>query len=140
GDMQDSSNPAKKYYTTFKKQDTRFIWGEFSFKNKTDNDYYAEIFFNFFDEAGRLKGSTPYLTYVAANTRDKIYSISNGWGGQVHGTWDGDAYTLEIVFIDNLIATVPFRVGDEFVEGDTVMITEKGQSAYTGSGSVSESN
>lgn len=140
GDMQDSSNPTKKYYTAFKKQDTRFIWGEFNFKNKTDKDYYAELFFNFFDEAGRLKGSTPYLTYVAANTKDKLYTISNGWGGQAPGTWDGEAYTLEIVFMDNLIATVPFRVGDEFVEGEPEMITEKGQSAYIGSGSVSESN
>ncbi len=140
GDMNASTNPSNKYYTTFKKQDTRFIWGEFNFKNKTDKDYYAELFFNFFDEAGRLKGSTPYLTYVAANTKDKLYTISNGWGGQTPGTWDGEAYTLEIVFMDNLIATVPFRVGDEFVEGDPVMITEKGQSAYLGSGSVSESN
>lgn len=124
GDINSSSNPTKKYYTKFKKQETRFIWGELSFKNKSEQEYYAELFFNFFDEAGRLKGSSPYLTYVAANTKDKVYTISNGWGGQVAGTWGGEAYTLEIVFMDNLIATVPFRVGEEFEEGEPTIITD----------------
>lgn len=124
GDGQASSLPQKKYLTKFSQKDTRYVWGELSFKNKTPKDYFAEVFFNFYDKAGLFKGSNAYLVYVAVNTPGTVYTIHAGWGSEVPGRWKSDSYTLEIVFMDNLIATVPFKVGDAFEEGEAPIITD----------------
>jgi AAA+ superfamily predicted ATPase len=127
GDGQASSSPVKKYLKKFSQRDTRYVWAEFCFKNKSPKDFYAEIFFNFYDKAGQLKGSNAYLTYVATNTADKIYTIYPGWGGDAPGRWKSDFYTLEVVFLDTLIATVPFQVGDTFEEGEVAVLTDSHQ-------------
>src|SRR5258705_3144529 len=118
GDGQASSLPQKKYLKKFSQQEPRFVWSEFSFRNKSPKDYFAELFFNFYDKAGQLKGSNALLTYVATNTADKVYTIFPGWGGDAPGRWKSDMYTMEVVFLDTLIATVPFQVGESFEEGD----------------------
>lgn len=117
----------KKYVKKFSQRDTRYVWSEFKFRNKVDKDYYAEIFFNFYDKAGQPKGSNAYLTYVTANTSGQVYTIYPGWGGEAPGRWKSDAYTMEVVFLDALIATVPFQVGDSFEEGAAAVITDSGQ-------------
>jgi AAA+ superfamily predicted ATPase len=124
GDGQGSSLPQKKYLKKFSQKDTRFVWSEFIFKNKSPKDYFAELFFNFYDKAGQLKGSNALLTYVATNTTDKLYTIFPGWGGDAPGRWKSDMYTMEVVFLDTLIATVPFQVGASFEEGDVPVLTD----------------
>ncbi len=127
GDGNASTLPQKTYIKKFSQKDTRYVWSEFSFKNKSAKDYYAEIFFNFYDKAGQLKGSNAYLAYVNTNTAEKIYTIYPGWGGDTPGRWKSDSYTMEVVFMDNLIATVPFKVGDSFEEGEANVITDFSQ-------------
>jgi len=124
GDGQASTLPQKKYLKKFSQRDARFVWSEFSFKNKSPKDYFTEIFFNFYDKAGQLKGSNSLLTYVATNTADKVYTIFPGWGGDAPGRWKSDMYTMEVVFLDTLIATVPFQVGETFEEGDVAVLTD----------------
>ncbi|MBS1680811.1 MAG: AAA family ATPase [Bacteroidetes bacterium] len=124
GDGQASTLPQKKYLKKFSQKDTRFVWGEFTFKNKSPKDYNAEIFFNFYDKAGQLKGSNAYLTNVAANTADKTYTVFAGWGGNEPGRWKSDSYTMEVIFLDSLISTVPFLVGENFEEGDAAVLTD----------------
>ncbi|HEY5823118.1 MAG TPA: AAA family ATPase, partial [Cyclobacteriaceae bacterium] len=68
GDTQAASLPQKKYVKIFSKNETRYVWGEFGLKNKTANDYYAELFFNFCDEAGQFKGTSSRVFYIPANT------------------------------------------------------------------------
>ncbi len=123
GDSKANALPDKKYLRTFKQAETRFVWCEFKFKNKTSQDYYAEIFFNFYNDAGQLKGSHAYLTHVAINTFQQIYTIYPGWGGDSPGRWSNDAYTMEVVFMDQLLATVPFRVADDWEEGAAAVLT-----------------
>lgn len=122
GDGNAYTLPQKKYLKKFSQKDTRYVWGEFNFKNKTAKDYNAEIFFNFYDKAGQPKGSNAYLTYVNANTAGQVYTIYPGWGGEAPGRWKSDAYTMEVVFMDSLIATVPFQVGESFEEGAAAII------------------
>lgn len=127
GDGQAATLPQKKYLKKFSQRDTRFVWGEFTFRNKSPKDYFAELFFNFYDKAGQLKGSNALLTYVATNTADKLYTIFPGWGGDTPGRWKSDMYTMEVVFLDTLIATVPFQVGDSFEEGEVPVLTDATQ-------------
>lgn len=123
GNGEASSIQNKQYLTRFKQADTRYVWVEFQFKNKTPKDYWAEIFFNYYNDAGQLKGSYPYMTFVTANTAGQIYTIHPGWGNESPGRWSNDNYTVEIVFLDNLLATVPFNIGEELVEGSPSILS-----------------
>lgn len=123
GDGNASTLPEKKYLTKFKQAETRFIWCEFKFRNNLPKGYYAEIFFNFYNDAGQLKGTHEYLTYVSSSTLGKTEIIFPGWGGDTPGRWGNDKYTLEVVYLDTLLATVPFDVGDIVEEGDVSIIT-----------------
>src|SRR5882762_5399764 len=75
GDTEAVAVPQKKYLSKFNHKETRYIWGEFCFKNKTASDYYAELFFNFCDDAGQLKGRSSRLLYIQPNTAGAIYSL-----------------------------------------------------------------
>ncbi|MBN8575305.1 MAG: AAA family ATPase [Cytophagales bacterium] len=142
GDGKASVQETKRYLKTFSQRETRYVWSEFRFKNKVHSDYYTELFFNFYDKAGLLKGSSSYITYVAANTPGQVYTLYPGWGGETPGRWSSDAYTMEVIFMDNLIATVPFQVSDSAEEGDAPVITNglqiaaQGGQATTGSAPV----
>lgn len=123
GNMQASEEPNKKYLKTFSQPDTRYVWCEFSFKPKTLEYYMAEVIFNFYTDAGQLKGSTSSMVFVEANSRDKVYTMFPGWGNEMAGRWSKDLYSLQIVFMDNLIATVPFHIGDVAEEGYPAVVT-----------------
>ena len=141
GDGQASGLPSKKYLKGFSQKDSRYVWGELTFKNKVVKDYFAEIFFNFYDKAGRLKGVNSYLAYVNANTPEKSYTIHAGWGGETPGRWAGGEYTLELVFMENIVATIPFVMGETLEEGQNAVITDIGsiiKAAGTTSGSSSK--
>lgn len=137
GDGNASELKEKKYLKTFSQKDSRYIWGELTFNNKVAKDYFAEMFFNFYDKAGRLKGMNAYLAYVNANTTGKSHTIHAGWGGETRGRWDTDSYTLEIVFMENIIATIPFQVSEVHEEGHSNVITDIGKIIKQAAGSTS---
>jgi len=137
GDGQASSLPQKKYLNKFSQTETRFVWGEVNLKNKTAKDYYAEIIFNFYDNAGQPKGRNSVLKYVTAKTEGQIYTVYPGWGGDAPGTWKDDKYTMEAVFMDTLIATVPFEVGTKSEEGGVAILTDVDQKLKPASKSTS---
>lgn len=124
GDAQAASLQEKKYLTKFNHKDTRYVWGEFCFKNKTSADYYAEVFFNFCDDTGQLKGRSTRLLYIQPNTAGQTYNLYPSWGNDAPGSWKPDKFTLEVVFMDTLIATIPFQVGDTTEEGNVAVITD----------------
>ena len=126
GDSQAASLPQKKYLSKFSHKDTRYVWGELRFKNKTTSDYYAELIFNFCDDAGQLKGRSYRLLYVPPNTAGQSYFIYPAWGGDTPGAWNNDTYTMEVVFMDTLIATVAFGVGEGYEEGSVTVVTDAG--------------
>jgi AAA+ superfamily predicted ATPase len=141
GDLNAYTLPEKKYLTKFDKNATRFVWAEFNFKNKTTKDYYAELIFNFFDDAGQPKGrSNPALKYIPVNTAGQVYTVFPGWGGETAGTWKDDGYTMQVVFMDTLIATIPFQMGPSFEEGAVSVVTDSGQLLKTSAKSNSNAN
>lgn len=127
GDGQASLLPNKKYLKQFSKKETRYVWAEFTFKNKSAKDYNAELVFNYYDHAGQPKGVNPYITYVSPNTAGQIYTVYAGWGGDTPDRWVSDAYTVEVVFLDKLIATIPFVVDETAIEGRAEIITDHEQ-------------
>lgn len=141
GDGYASSLPNKKYLNKFSTKETRYLWGEFNFKNKTPKDYYAEVIFNFYDDALQLKGRNAVLKYVAANTAGQTYTLYSGWGSEIPGVWKEGRYTMDAVFMDTLIATVPFEVGTKFEEGGVAVITDAEKILkHTGAATAADQN
>ncbi len=141
GDSVGSGQPEKKYLTKFNQKETRYVWGEFCFKNKVAGDYYTEVAFNFYDDAGQPKGRSVRLIYVQPNTAGQLYNLYPAWGSDSPGTWRDDLYTMEVVFMDKLIAVVPFQTGDAFEEGNVSVVTDAGkmlQNIQAGSSSTNK--
>ncbi len=111
----------RKYYTHFDSKDTRYVWGELRFENMQGSAWYCELFFYFYNSSGQLKGHTTELKRVENEDNEVI--ITTGWGSDTRGSWHRNKYTLEVIFMDKLIAVVPFEVGDDYIEGNTVMLT-----------------
>ncbi len=106
----------RKYYSTFNINYTRYVWVEFNALNLIDNVQYwtCELTFNFRTSSNLLKGSISKLFFVYP--QDKEFSITIGWGSDNVGTWMKDAYYVDILFMDKLIATKSFKVGDDYIE------------------------
>lgn len=109
------------YMTKFDSAVTHFIWVEFNIQNFQQQPWYCELFFNFYNDTGQLKGSVAELKYIDGKTVQVTFTT--GWGSSNPGTWYNDKYTLEVVFMDQLVAIIPFEVGNEFVEGRTAFHT-----------------
>ena len=104
------------YYKHFDTHETRYIFVEFTFQNLVLNQpWNCELFFKFYNDANQLKGETVELVIVGAN--EKVVTVTSGWGSNDRGTWFADKYTLEVIFMDQLIAVLPFEVGDAFEQG-----------------------
>lgn len=75
----------------------------------------CEVNFKFYNDARQLKGET--IELFAVKPEDKVLPLPPGWGSNDVGSWYQDRYTLEVVFMDKLIAVLPFEVGESFEEG-----------------------
>ena len=127
GDKDGASLPQKKYLSQLSQKDTRYAFVEFNFRNKSTKDYYAEFIFNFLDDDGQVKGTHNYVMYIQPNTMGQVYTSFGSWGNDVPGSWLAGSYTLQVLFLDNLIATIPFTVGATFEEGGVQSITDQEQ-------------
>jgi SpoVK/Ycf46/Vps4 family AAA+-type ATPase len=110
----------RNYMMKFSATETEYIWVEVNIENLQTQSWYCELFFNYYNDSGQLKGSASEMKYIGGAEKNLI--ILSGWGSSTKGTWYNDKYRLEITFMDQLIAVVPFEVGEEFVEGDVSIL------------------
>jgi SpoVK/Ycf46/Vps4 family AAA+-type ATPase len=104
------------YYRSFSSEETRYIYVEITLRNlHTAKPWHCELFTKFYNDARELKGQVVRLQRI--DKRDELIRITAGWGSNVKGSWRRDRYTAELVFMDKLLAVVPFEVEDEFEEG-----------------------
>ena len=116
GPYDDVIEDERIYYKTFSSEETRYIYVEISLRNlHGDKAWHCELFTKFYNDARELKGQVVRLQRI--DKRDEIIRITAGWGSNVKGSWRKDRYTAEIVFMDKLLAVVPFEVAEEFEEG-----------------------
>ncbi len=116
GQYDDVQEEERNYLKAFSSDESRYIYVEMLLKNlhKTVN-WHCELFIRFYNEARELKGQVNRLQSI--KKREGEISIAAGWGSNVKGSWRAGRYTVEIIFMDKLLAVVPFEVGSEFVEG-----------------------
>jgi len=106
----------RKYYIGFNALSTRYIWVEVNMKNlvRKSQDWPCEMIFNFRTEHGYLKGTVTKLFFV--KPKEDFFNTTIGWGSDMVGTWGRGEYKIEIIFMDQLIAAMPFEVGDDYLE------------------------
>lgn len=110
------ADPARKYYNKFKRDETRFVCAEIQLKSKSEKGFYVELFFHYLDKNGFLKGKSSELIYVKSNTQQLIYTVQNGWGSSTPGLWKNNYYSVDVYFMEILMASATFEVGDTWNE------------------------
>ncbi|GAB5550868.1 MAG: hypothetical protein Sapg2KO_04590 [Saprospiraceae bacterium] len=116
GPYDDIPEDDRVYYKTFNSEETRYIYAEIILRNLHDTKaWQCELFTKFYNDARELKGQVIRLHRV--EKKDELIKITAGWGSNVKGSWRQDKYTAEIVFMDRLLAVIPFEVEEEFEEG-----------------------
>jgi SpoVK/Ycf46/Vps4 family AAA+-type ATPase len=117
GPYDDVNEDDRTYGKAFNCEETRYIYVEIILKNLLpEKEWQCELFTKFFNNARELKGQVVRLHRIEKD-KDTI-QLTAGWGSNVKGSWREDRYSVELVFLDQLLASIPFEVGIEFVEGD----------------------
>ena len=99
------------YLKSFSAPNTRYINIELCLQNLYKHDYFPlELHFNFYNDAGQHKAFMSYFREIKQHRGEII--LDTGYGSDNIGYWYRDNYTLEVVFMDQVIAVVPFEVGD----------------------------
>lgn len=121
------------YLKKLDRNQTPYLWVEFKIKTKTNQDWNYEYFINFYDDAGQAKGQTMRTGYIEKDKQNLVYTFDAGWGSELSGSWKDDKYSVEIVFMDTLVALVPFEMGDANEDGTVqpLTITEPGNTVST---------
>ena len=121
GQYDDVGEDDRHYFTAFSSAETRYIYSEVIFQNLQGQDaWQCELFTKFYNEARELKGQVTRLQTIKKG--DEKVKITAGWGSNVKGSWRSGKYTAEIIFMDKLVAVVPFEVGENFVEGQSQVL------------------
>ncbi|MCS6929657.1 MAG: AAA family ATPase [Saprospiraceae bacterium] len=116
GPYEDLPESERRYMRRFHADETRYIYAEVSLKNlQSHRQWYCELFIKFYNDARELKGQVVRLHRIEKG--EEIIKITAGWGSNVTGSWRPDHYTVEIVFLERLLAILPFEVGDSWEEG-----------------------
>lgn len=116
GPYDDVPQEDRVYYKTFSKEETRYIYTEISLENLLPNkSWYCELFVKYYNGSRQLKGQVMKLHHV--DKEDESIDLSMHWGSNIKGSWTEDNYTAEIVFMDKLLAVIPFEVDTDYEEG-----------------------
>ena len=116
GSYGDVAEDERIYCVEFSSTDSQFIYMEMNCENKILSLHWqCEVFVRIFNESRELKGQVTKLINV--RTGDKQIRFTAGWGTNVKGNWKEGNYTFEVVFMDMLVAIVPFKVDEYTIQG-----------------------
>ncbi len=116
GPYDDVNADDRVYYRSFSGEETRYIYVEMELRNSFfTKAWQCELFTKFYNDARELKGQVTRLQRIEKG--EDTIKITTGWGSNVKGSWRKDHYSAELVFMDRLLAIVPFDIGDAFEEG-----------------------
>lgn len=121
GPYDDQPEEDRRYLKAFNKDETRYIYCDVELNNNNQRrKWHCELFIKFYNAARELKGQV--IKLVRVQGMDPDIEITAGWGANRPGSWREGSYTAEFVFMDQLIAVIPFSVGDQVVPGDVQML------------------
>lgn len=116
GQFDDVASDERKYYKNFSTSDTRYIHSEIILGNlKRGVNWHCELFIKYYNEAKELKGEIIRLINVKKGS--EVIATTAGWGSNTPASWRRGKYSVEIIFMDRMVATIQYNVGDDFEEG-----------------------
>ena len=117
GPYDDVLPESRVFMKTFNAEETRYIYSEIYLRNNyITKAWQCELFIKFYNDARELKGQIIRLHKVERG--EDFIKLTAGWGSNVKGSWRKDRYTAEIVFMDRLLAIVPFHVDGYYEDGN----------------------
>lgn len=125
----------RKYLKTFNKATARYINTEINLEIHTDTRPLPLDFkFNFYNDAGQHKAFVEFFKEITG-TRN-TFTFDTGYGSSKGNYWFEDDYTIEIQFMNELIAVVPMKVGleEEEMEGEISFLVDRKDKAVAGQG------
>ncbi|MEO0790332.1 MAG: AAA family ATPase, partial [Bacteroidota bacterium] len=116
GPYDDVAKDDREYLRAFSRKESRYIYIELQFRNlQPHQNWHLELATRFHNEARELKGQVIRLLEVPKG-HDTIH-ITAGWGAAAPTLWREDRYVASVVFMDQLLVTVPIEVGDDTISG-----------------------
>ncbi|NBB88949.1 MAG: AAA family ATPase [Bacteroidetes bacterium] len=116
GPYDDSAHADRVYMRQFKADKTRYIYAQIVLDNLHDSpEWHCEVFVKIFNSSRELKGEVVRLKKVKEN--DDSIELLVGWGSREPGTWREGKYNIELIFMNQVIAVLPFIVGDKDIQG-----------------------
>lgn len=107
----------RHFLKSFNVETTRYIMGELRFINLVDHEWHCELFFNIYDDTGMHIGTSDSFNVITPDAgTGEDFTVTAGWGGENTGSWVADNYTMEVVFMDTVIAVIPFSIGNKDIE------------------------
>lgn len=114
------------YLSGFNKDTAQYISVELDLTNKITQEKYfpLELNFYFYNDVGQLKGHCYWFEHINDSRKNIVMDV--GYGAENPGFWYPDKYTCEVVYMDNIIAVIPFEVGtaDVPLSGAQVWLTD----------------
>ncbi len=98
------------YLKTFPQALSKFVNIELRLENflKNEDFFPLELQFYLYNDAGQQKGYMSYFKEIKDKPSEII--LDTYYGAEKPGYWYIDKYIIEVVFMDQLIAVVPFQV------------------------------
>ncbi len=125
GDYEDVQVDERDYYNVFSADETRYIYAEMVLKNlNIKRDWQCELVVRFINEVHELKGQVIRMNKVSAGEEE--IKLSVGWGSNTKGSWRPGSYSMDLVFLDRIVATAYFEVDAFFEEGACEVTYEEG--------------
>jgi SpoVK/Ycf46/Vps4 family AAA+-type ATPase len=121
--FEDTSEPEPKryersYYKQYQRMATRFIWTELEIRNKKpENTWKGEFFFNYYNDLHELVHHLVKQTDVTPYPPNHEFFVEAGCGDPVNVSWEEGSYTVEIVFMGEIVAITRFKVADQIDRG-----------------------
>lgn len=126
GPFDDVAQEDRTYLRQFAADKTRYLYAEIQLDNIHDSKiWHCELFVKIFTASRELKGEVVRLKKV--KEYDETIEFVVGWGSRDPGTWRKGLYTLELVFMDQVLAVVPFEVGEGHLKGHNRIYTSDGE-------------
>ncbi|MGD9898958.1 MAG: AAA family ATPase [Calditrichaceae bacterium] len=111
GSDADESADRRAYLSRFFYKGTRYIWAELEITNILPQTWQGEFIFSFYNDIRELAGQERRIVTIDHENPNSANTIMAGIGSDTEITWAEDNYTVEIVFLNQLIATAFFEVG-----------------------------
>ena len=108
----------REYLLQFKSKGTRYINAQFEFDFLLDAPAFPlELHIRIKNDSGYRKGKISFFKKVVLSKKKQF--LDAGYGSERGDFWKVDNYIMEVVFMDVLIASIPFKVGEEKIVSDT---------------------